>query len=484
MNKKIMFLVIFVVIIILGILGVFMYKNNEDSNRKTGINNQENKNIELKFENDNLILINGGTYTMGSPTSERQRESDEREHQVTISNFYVDPYEVTQESYEEIMGNNPSRFKGENLPVENVTWYDAIEYCNKLSEKRGLEPVYTVNGKDVTWNRNANGYRLLTEAEWEYVARAGTTGIYNVSNYITSEQANFYGRYPYLIEENYTHHTNPDVVVGPVRDKTIAVDSLGQNNFGLYNILGNVSEWCFDYYGEYDLQNTNNPVGSLNGHLRVNRGGGYNDYGKHLRCAYRSATNPIDVDDNLGFRIARNAENQDNSIETKYDINDSIPENPKILVAYYSYSGNTENAAKIIANKLGADLVEIEMEHPYSGNIYDESQKDLNNYYKTPLKTKIENMDQYDVVLLGYPNWWATIPMPIVTFLEQYDFSNKTIIPFVSHGGTIFGDSVSDVSKLASKSYIGIEFEFNYSGGNSLSNNISDWLKLNNLKER
>ena len=133
---------------------------------------------------------------------------------------------------------------------------------------------------------------------------------------------------------------------------------------------------------------------------------------------------------------------------------------------------------------MGADLVEIEMEHSYSGNIYDESQKDLNNYYKTPLKTKIENMDQYDVVLLGYPNWWATIPMPIVTFLEQYDFSNKTIIPFVSHGGTIFGDSVSDVSKLASKSYIGIGFEFNYSGGNSLSNNISDWLKLNNLKER
>lgn len=475
MKKKLLVLIVFI-IILLAVVGVYMLLTKNDI--------EPNKQIDLIFEDDNLIKIKGGTFKMGSPASERQRESDETEHEVTISDFYVDPYEVTQKSYEEIMGNNPSRFKGENLPVENVTWYDAIEYCNKLSESKNLEPVYIIDGKDVTWNRSANGYRLLTEAEWEYVARAGTTGIFNVSNYITSEQANFYGRYPYLIEENYTHHTDKKVVVSEVRNKTIEVNSLDQNNFGLYNTLGNVSEWVFDYYGEYNINDKEDPSGATTGHLRVNRGGGYNDYGKHLRCAYRSATNPIDVDDNLGFRIARNLENKDETIKTTYDLNETKKDNPKILVAYFSYSGNTKNASKIIADKTKADLVEIEMEHPYSGNIYDESQKDLNNYNKTPIKTKINNMSEYDIILLGYPNWWATIPMPIVTFLTQYNLSGKTIIPFVSHGGTIFGDSVSDVSKLAPNSYIGLGLEYHYSGGSSLSNDISNWLKENNIKER
>lgn len=111
---------------------------------------------------------------MGSPETEMQRESDETLHDVTVSDFYIGKYEVTQSEYEKIMGVNPSNFKGENLPVENVSWYDAVEYCNKLSESEGLTPVYTVDGENVSWDRSANGYRLPTEAEWEYAARAGT----------------------------------------------------------------------------------------------------------------------------------------------------------------------------------------------------------------------------------------------------------------------------------------------------------------------
>lgn len=434
--------------------------------------------------NDNFLLLPGGTFTMGSPDSERQRQEDETRHEVTVSAFYMDPYEVTQKDYQEIMGENPSYFEGAFLPVENVTWYDAILYCNALSEAKGLTPVYTVEENTVSWDRSADGYRLPTEAEWEYAARAGTTTIYNFGNQVHSDYANFEGSYPYLIEENYVSRSNPEVVTSTNRGTTIAVDSLAPNAFGLYNMHGNVAEWCFDYYGEYDLQNTTNPAGAASGSLRINRGGSYNDFGKHLRSAYRSATNPIDADQNLGFRICRNAEGIEETVATTYSFDIELPDNPKILVAYFSYSGNTENAAEIIREKTGADLFEITMEQPYSGNIYEVSQYDLMNDIHPALASHVEAMEQYDVILLGYPTWWATMPMPVYSFLEEYDFTGKTIISFSSHGGTMFGDSVSDLSKAASGAYVGIGFEFNYSGGSGLSQEISDWLAASGIREQ
>lgn len=434
---------------------------------------------------DNLVLIDGGTYKMGSPTTERQREDDELQHEVTISSFYISPYEVTQKDYENIMGINPSHFKGDTLPVDSVSWYEAIEYCNKLSEVKNLTPAYTIDGDNVSWDRNANGYRLLTEAEWEYAARATTTTPFNTETSISSDEANYYGRYPYLIEENYVNHTNKDVVIGEYRDTTVAVNYFKPNKWGLYNMHGNVSEWCFDYYGTYNLDDTIDPVGASNGTLRVNRGGGYNDYAKHLRSAYRSSTTPTEKSSNIGFRIARNYTtlNNENIVSSNNNKNIEIPSNAKVLVAYFSYSGNTENAAKIISNKIGADLFEIEMEHPYTGNIYDESQKDLNNYNKVSLKTHVSNMDEYDVILLGYPNWWATIPMPLVTFLEEYNFDNKIIIPFCSHGGGEFGESISDIAKLVPNAKIGSALSIHYSGGSSLRSDIDDWLDRNNINK-
>lgn len=130
---------------------------------------------------------------MGSPDSERLREADEVLHTVRISPFFVDPYEVTQEAYEAVMGSNPSAHRGKRLPVENVTWLDAVKYCNALSVKKGLEPVYTITGEAVAWNRKASGYRLLTEAEWEYAARAGTKTIFNVGNQVSGDDVNFEG---------------------------------------------------------------------------------------------------------------------------------------------------------------------------------------------------------------------------------------------------------------------------------------------------
>ena len=432
--------------------------------------------------NDGLVLLPGGTVTIGSPDSERQRQADETQHQVTLSSFYVDPHEVTQKDYQAVMGTNPSHFRGDQLPVEQVTWYDAINYCNKLSKAKGLTPVYQIDGTTVTWNRAADGYRLLTEAEWEYAARAGTTTVFSAGDHITADDANFEGSYPYLIEENYVHHTNPNVVTSRNRGETMAVDSLAPNDFGLFHMEGNVSEWCFDYYGPYAAGD--NPTGPSSGSLRVNRGGGWNDFAKQLRSAYRSATTPDTVEQNLGFRIARNAQPGSGSVVTTYSLNIKLPDNPKILVAYFSYTGNTENGARMIADDLGVDLFTIEMEHPYRGSIYEVTAQDLNNDARPALATHVANMDQYDVVLVGYPTWWGTMPMPIFTFLNEYDFTGKVILPFSSNGGTRFGDSISDFSKQVPGAYVGQAFEYYYSGGSELEDEIAAWLKESGLKPK
>lgn len=425
---------------------------------------------------DGFVLLQGGSFTMGSPTTEKQRQADETQHTVTLSPFYVDPFEVTQKDYEEVMGSNPSHFNGANRPVENVTWYDAIRYCNALSERHGLTPVYTIDGNTVTWDRSANGYRLLTEAEWEYAARASTHTVFHDGDYITSGNANFEGSYPYLIEENYVHHSNPNVITSTNRGETMEVNTLAPNNFGLHHMQGNVSEWCFDYYGQYDTSISQDPTGPATGSLRVNRGGGWNDFAKQLRSAYRSATTPDTNEQNLGIRLARNAAPLTGKVTTSYNLDIKIPDNPKILVAYFSYTGNTENGAQIIAEDLGADLFAIEMEHPYRGNIYEVSQKDLNMDARPALANHVENMEQYDVVILGYPTWWSTMPMPVFTFLEEYDFSGKVILPFSSNGGTRFGDSISDLSKEAPNSYVGQGFEYFYSGGSELEGELLNWL--------
>lgn len=250
------------------------------------------------------------------------------------------------------------------------------------------------------------------------------------------------------------------------------------------------------------------PLGASVGVYRVNRGGGFNDFGKHLRSAYRSASNPLTKDRNLGFRIARNTGKrkaisadgngknpviQNGVFETKYDekvASISIPKNPRVLVAYFSYSGNTESAAEYISKSLKqkfgdekVDLVELEMQNPYRGGIYDVSQRDLMSGTRPPLNTKISatKMAEYDVVLLGYPTWWATLPMPVYSFIESCDFSGKTMVSFSSHGGTMYGDSVSDLSKRLPKSYLGLPFEFFYSGGRDLNARIDEWLKESGL---
>lgn len=197
------------------------------------------------------------------------------------------------------MGDNPSRFKGDNLPVEQVSWYDAIEYCNKLSEREGLSPAYTINkgqrdpnnknGNDrvkwlVIWNRNANGYRLPTEAEWEYACRAGTTTAYNTGASI-SDATGWYS-------ENSGNKTHP-------------VGQKSANAWGLYDMHGNVTEWCWDWYGTYSDAMQMDPGGVSSGSERVTRGGYWIISAPNLRSAYRSSGCPSLQSSFIGFRMVR-----------------------------------------------------------------------------------------------------------------------------------------------------------------------------------
>jgi len=250
----------------------------------------------LAAQQNTMVQINGGTFTMGSPANEAERGSDEVQRQVTVSSFQMSKYPITQKEYQEIMGRNPSVDKGENLPVGFVSWFNAIEYCNRRSQKEGLTPVYTIIGRrynwTVTWNRDANGYRLPTEAEWEYACRAGTTTPFNTGNNITTSQANYNGNNPYN-----------DNAEGENREMVMPVGSFPANAWGLYDMHGNVWEWCWDWYGAYQAGAQTDPTGAVTGDRRVYRGGGWYGTGRCLRSAARSSVTPLYFFFAAGFRV-------------------------------------------------------------------------------------------------------------------------------------------------------------------------------------
>ena len=232
-----------------------------------------------------FVLITGGTFTMGSPANEPDRNDNEGpQRQVTVSSFYMGKCEVTQKEYQDVMGTNPSRFKGNNLPVELVSWFDAIDYCNKRSQKEGLTPAYTKNGTTVTWNRNAKGYRLPTEAEWEYACRAGTTTAYNTGASI-SDSTGWY-------------NANSGNATRPVGQKP-------ENRWGLYDMHGNVWEWCWDWYGAYPSEAQTDPTGASSGSNRVLRSGSWSNSAEGIRSALRYYYYPSRRYGSFGFRLVR-----------------------------------------------------------------------------------------------------------------------------------------------------------------------------------
>lgn len=434
---------------------------------------------------ENFVLVKGGTFLMGSPEDEAWRSDDETQHTVTVSDFYMSRYELTQAEYEKVTGNNPSSFSGADLPVENISWLEAVAYCNARSEQEGLTAVYTIDGENVSWNRSADGYRLPTEAEWEYACRAGTTTPFYMEVSPSADEANYYGHYPYMIEENYFSQGDLEVQPGEYRQTTVSVGSFEANPLGLYDMHGNVGEWTWDAYGAYGTEEQTDPTGSATGTRRVYRGGGWNDFAKNMRSAYRATLEQNKGSFNLGIRLVRNATPGTGSVSGIGSQITGGNGDGKILIAYFSWGGNTKGVAEEIKHQTGADLFEITLVNPYSSDyntVLDEAQRDQNAQARPELTSHIDNMDEYDTVMIGYPNWWASIPMPIASFLEEYDFSGKTILPFCSHGGGRFGQSLTAITKLAPDATMGEALSIHYSGGSELSGDVTEWLNSNGIQ--
>jgi formylglycine-generating enzyme required for sulfatase activity len=213
---------------------------------------------------DGFVWIPPGKFMMGSPETEPERQPDETQHEVLLgSGFWLSDHEVTQAEYQAVIGSNPSNFKGDTLPVEQVSWDDAVLYCQKLTERERAAGRITAQ----------QAYRLPTEAEWEYAARAGTTGAqYGELGAIAWWAGNSGGS---------THGVKQKLA----------------NAWGLYDMLGNVWEWCGDWYGEYPSGPTGNPIGSVSGSNRVLRGGSALDVAEYARSAFRLSRG-------MGFRYA------------------------------------------------------------------------------------------------------------------------------------------------------------------------------------
>ncbi|NES70978.1 MAG: formylglycine-generating enzyme family protein, partial [Okeania sp. SIO2D1] len=214
-----------------------------------------------------MVYIPGGSFLMGSPENEAGRESSESpQHQVSLQPFYMSKYPITQKQYEAMMGNNPSNFKGGSRPVENVSWHNAIEFCQKLSEKTGK--IYT----------------LPSESQWEYACRAGTTTPFYFGETITSELVNYEGK------------------IGQTTD----VGSFPPNAFGLYDMHGNVWEWCLDvWHNNYNGAPTDGNAWEIGGNnsYRLLRGGSWSYNSGYCRCAWRININADCFDVNCGFRV-------------------------------------------------------------------------------------------------------------------------------------------------------------------------------------
>jgi len=222
-----------------------------------------------------MVQIPAGSFLMGDDTYTPI-------HRVSISkSFLLSAAPVTNQLYRHVMEKIPSWFKGDNRPVEQVSWYDAVEFCNWLSERLGLKKVYAVDGENVKPDWEANGFRLPTEAEWEYACRAGTSG----QRYGEIDQIAWY-------EDNSN-------------DTTQNVGKKEPNAWGLYDMLGNVWEWCWDWYGEYPAEDREDWHGPETGSHRVGRGGSWIFVAHNCACAFRYRSHPDGRGYALGFRLAR-----------------------------------------------------------------------------------------------------------------------------------------------------------------------------------
>ena len=262
--------------------------------------------LTLNTLEDHMIFIEGGTFQMGG---ESGYDDSKPVHPVKLKDFYLCRYQVTQALWDEVMKKeeSPAAFSHPHRPIEQVSWYDVVEFCNLLNERLGLESYYTIDkdrkdpnnknsGDDLKWyvtiNPEANGYHLPTEAEWEYAARGGKYGqnlTFAGSNNL--KEVGWYDKNSL----NISHRVGLKV----------------PNELGLFDMSGNVYEWCHDWFNDTSYQNSfdkgtdKNPKGPNAGNRRVVRGGSWLLYNVNCRVAFRVNGSPYDRDVDFGFRLSR-----------------------------------------------------------------------------------------------------------------------------------------------------------------------------------
>lgn len=250
---------------------------------------------------DGFVFVEGGT--------SKNNQSNYAEKNATVSNFYIGKYEVTQKEWVEVMGSNPSAFNGDHLPVEMVSWYDVVEYCNQRSILEGLKPYYNIdkgkkdpnnrNDNDhikwiVTINEGANGYRLPTEAEWEYAAGGGQNSkgyIYSGSN--NADEVAWYWK---NAGDKYLSGDWNWPIIESNHNTTKSIGTQKPNELGVYDMSGNVREWCWDWYGDLD---------SPSGSFRVVKGGGWIGDVSNNEISFRGKFDPNGFGPDQGFRVVR-----------------------------------------------------------------------------------------------------------------------------------------------------------------------------------
>jgi uncharacterized protein (TIGR02996 family) len=244
-------------------------------------------NVGMQF-----AVIPPGKFMMGSPTGEPEREANETQHRVTVTRgFALGVHQVTQAQWQAVMGYNRSHFKGDTLPIESINWFHAVDFCNNLSEKTGKNPYYRRDRENVAI-LGGIGYRLPTEAEWEYACRAGTTTAFHFGPGISTKKANYNGNFSY---DKGTKGEN--------RRKTIPVGSFSANVWGLFDMHGNVWQWCWDRFGDYPVNEVTDPQGLSTVNYRVLRGGSWSVLPRFCRSAARYGSSPTRHGDEWGVRV-------------------------------------------------------------------------------------------------------------------------------------------------------------------------------------
>ena len=229
-----------------------------------------------------MVELKPQPFTMGSPTSELGRDPDEDQHLVVLSqSFYIGLLEVPQQLYASIAFDNPSSFLGSDRPVDSISWIEAVQFCNALSEHHNFMKAYIFRGTSVFWNTTADGYRLPTEAEWEYAARIAI-----------SDRS---------LEQQSWNAANSQYKTHTVGQHVGSFESLG-----ISDMAGNVWEWCWDYYAPYPKGKVVDPTGPKSGATRVARGGSWVDSERIVRPANRGQAPETHRSSGIGFRLARN----------------------------------------------------------------------------------------------------------------------------------------------------------------------------------